>query len=1048
MSKSSSRRLGPLVAIVAVLVSPVPVAAQRPRPAVTVTAVTPTLDVGSLAGLQWRNVGPFRGGRATTITGVSGNPLLYYMGATGGGIWKTVDGGLSWQPIADGQLKMGSVGSIAVAGDDPNVIYAGMGESKIRGVSSSWGDGVYKSTDAGKTWSHIGLRQTRTIARVVVHPKNSDVVFVAAQGSRWGPSADRGVYRSTDGGKNWTQVLKGDSLTGPADLAMDPLNPRILYAAMWDHQRMPWFVRSGGPGSGIWRSTDGGDTWTRLGGGLPSLMGRIGVAASAAKAGLVWAIVEADSGGLYRSDDGGQSWRRVNEDRGLRARAWYYSRVTADPVNPELVYVINAPLFKSIDGGKSFVALPDPHGDNHDLWINPANPQNLAKADDGGAAISYTGGSTWSSIMNQPTAQFYRVSVDDRFPYWLHSGQQDNGTVAIPSAVNGPGIANDHFEDVGGCESAHVAFDPANPRFLYANCYNGIITEHDRATGETRNVMAYPYLGLAEPSDQVKYRWNWSSPIITSPHDRKTIYHGANVVFRSTDRGQSWTAISPDLTRNDKTKLGLGGGPITNEGAGGEVYQTIYYLAESPHEKGVLWAGTDDGLVQLTRDGGGTWTNVTPKGLPESLINMIEVSPHDRATAYLAVSRHKLNDNTPHLFKTTDFGATWTRHVAGFPEGEVVRVVREDPVRRNLLYAGTETGIWVSYDGGSWQRAQFNLPHVPVTDIRVHRGDLVIATEGRAFWILDDIGPMRELASGTAGLKLFQPRTTYRTQLGFNAAIPGLGQNAPQGAVLSFSVPKLDTTATARLELLDQAGAVIRTYATDAKPPRSKLAIKAGFNRVIWDLRGEPPTRVPGLLSAESGTAASGFRVAPGRYQARLTVGTESATASFEVAVDPRTNPTAATLREQQDYLGRIRERVDLMHQRANALRGVRDQIKSLVERIGSLPGADSVAAAAKPLQAAIDSVELQVINARARTFQDVIAFRNGLSDQYLSLGGAIDGTDEPVTAGMKARFADLEEAWRSLGLRIDRILGPDVDRFNALVRGRNVPAVTIPAAK
>ncbi len=1044
-------RVGRLTGVL--LLAHLGVTAAQPVRSGPSVARAPAPDGSALKGLDWRNVGPFRGGRATTISGVRGQPLVYYMGAAGGGIWKTDDAGANWRSIADGQIGFGSVGALAVAPDDPNVIYAGMGEAPVRGVSSSWGDGIYRSTDAGKSWNHLAsLRESRTISRVIVHPKNSDLVYLAVQGSRWGPSKDRGVHRSTDGGKTWKLLLAGDSLTGPSELAMDPTNPRILYAAMWDHQRLPWYVRSGGPGSGIWKSTDGGDTWSRLTKGLPGLMGKIGVAVSATEPSRVWAIVEADKGGLYRSDDGGDSWRLVNGDRVLHARPWYYMRITADPTNADVVYVINAPLMKSIDGGKSFTAVPDVHGDNHDLWINPANPMNLAKADDGGAAISFTGGATWSSIMNQPTAQFYRVSVDNQYPYWLYSGQQDNGSVAIPNAVMGQGIGNEEFHSAGGCESAHVAFDPSNPRYLYGNCYGGIIGEYDRVLKAERNVMAYPYLGLAEPSDQTKYRWNWSSPIITSSHDRKVIYHASNILFRSADRGQSWAAVSPDLTRNDRTKQGLGGGPIVNEGAGGEVYGTIYYVAESPHGASVLWVGTDDGLVQVTRDGGKSWTNVTPKGLPESLISMIEVSSFDPATAYVAVSRYKWNDNTPHLFKTTDYGATWTRLVNGFQDGDPIRVVREDPAVRNLLYAGTETGFWVSYDGGlAWQRLQQNLPHVPVTDIRVHRDDLVVSTEGRAFWILDDITPIRRLvdAGGTTGLTLFQPRTTYRTALGSNGTAPGMGKNAPQGALISFLIPRFDTTTTAKLEILDPQGLVVRTYATDAKPAEgNKLTVKSGFNRVVWDLRRSAVTQLVGVFSAEAGTAANGYRVAPGRYQARLTVGKEAATRSIDVVPDPRTNPSAEDIRGQQEWLAQAAARVDEINRNTITLRAIRDQVKGVIERTAGQPGGDSVAVAGKPLTVAIDSVEGVMINAKAKTFQDVINFRNGLNDQYLNLIAAIDGTDAPVTLGMRTRFGDLEKTWAPIAERVRQIIGADVERFNAAVRARNLPAVIVPKTR
>ena len=1042
-----SLRLGGLAAAGLLFIQPTGYA-QRTRSAPSSTppgAPTPSLDV--VSGLPWRNIGPFRGGRATTIAGVPGNPLRYYLGATGGGIWRTDDAGYSWQPIADGQIAMGSVGSLAVAPDDPNVIYAGMGEAPVRGVSSSFGDGVYRSTDAGKTWVNVGLKNTRTISRVIVHPKNSDLVYVAAQGSRWG-AGDRGVYRSADGGKNWQRVFAIDSLVGPSELAMDPTNPRILYVAMWDHQRSPWFVRSGGPNSGIWKSTDGGDTWNRLTGGLPTLMGKIGVSVSATNPSRIWAIVEAEQGGLYRSDDAGQTWKLVNGDHVLQARSWYYMRVIADPTNADVVYVINAPMLKSIDAGKSFVTMADPHGDNHDLWINPANPSNIAKADDGGGVISFNGGTTWSSNLNQPTAQFYRVSVDEQFPYWLYSGQQDNSSVAVPSGVMGPGIGIDEFHSAGGCESAHVAFDPANPRYLYGNCYLGIISEYDRVLKLDRNIMAYPLLPLSEPSDQLKYRGNWSSPIITSPHDRKVIYHGLNVVLRSNDRGQSWTAISPDLTRNDKSKQGQGGGPITNEGAGGEVYGTIYYLAESPHEAGVIWAGTDDGLVQLTRDGGRSWTNVTPKGLAESLINMVEVSPHDKATAYIAVSRIKWNDNTPHIFKTVDYGATWTRLVQGLPAEENVRVVREDPVRKNLLYAGTETGVWVSFDGGAnWQRLQQNLPHVPVTDLRVHHGDLVISTEGRAFWIMDDIGALRDLTpeTGKTGAVLFQPRTTYRTAIGANMAVPGLGQNVPKGALISYWLPSGDSAITTRLEILDPTGAVVRAFTTDAKMGESnRLVVKKGFNRLVWDLATAPATRVTGIMV--EGNGGGGYRVAPGHFQVKLTAGADSKTQSFDVVVDPRTNPSQDDIRGQQDLLAKIRSRVDGMHTRINAVRGVREQINALIERTKGRPEADSVAKAGAPLIAAIDSTEKRIINVRSKTFQDAVNYRHALNEQYLDLLNAIDGTDAPVTKGMQIRFADLEEAWNNLAATLDQTTGPDLTRFNGVVKALAIPSIVTPA--
>ncbi|HVE78224.1 MAG TPA: glycosyl hydrolase, partial [Gemmatimonadaceae bacterium] len=606
--------------VLALALLPLTAGAQRTRlePPPPPSAKEDTL---SFRAVEWRNIGPFRGGRVTAVAGVPSQPLLYYMGATGGGVWRTEDGGANWRNISDKFFRTGSVGAIAVAATDPNVIYVGMGEAPIRGVASSYGDGVYKSTDAGRTWTHLGLDATRQISKVIVHPRDPDVVWVAAQGARWGPTNDRGIYKSTDGGRSWKQVHSlAEKTAGASDLTIDPTNPRILYAGYWDHQRLPWQVRSGGPGSGIWKSTDGGETWKKLTEGLPKgTMGKIGIAVSA-NPDRVYAIIEADSGGLYRTDDAGKTWRRMNEDRLLRARAWYYTHITADPQNADVVYVMNAPLLRSVDGGRTFQTVATPHGDNHALWINPTNSAYMINGNDGGANVSFNAGRTWSTQDNQPTAQFYRVNADQQFPYRLYGGQQDNTSVIIPGRTTGYGIDRADWTTGPGCESAYLDFDPKDPRYVYGGCYQGIIEEWDRDTEYRRNVMAYPALGLGEPSSEQRYRFNWNAPIITSPHDRKVLYHAGNVLFTSRDRGQSWSPISPDLTRNEKAKQGPGGAPITNEGAGAEVYGTIFYVAESPLEAGTIWAGTDDGLVQLTRDGGKSWSNVTPRGLAEALV--------------------------------------------------------------------------------------------------------------------------------------------------------------------------------------------------------------------------------------------------------------------------------------------------------------------------------------------------------------------------------------------------------------------------------------------
>lgn len=1002
-----------------------------------------------IAGLQWREIGPFRGGRATAVAGVPSQPLVYYFGGTGSGVWKTTDAGISWRNVSDGFIRMGSIGAIAVAPSDENVVYVGTGEAQIRGQSSSYGDGVYRSTDAGRTWTKIGLDKTKQISRIQVHSSNPDIVYVAAQGSRWAPTSDRGVYRSTDGGRTWTRVLFVNDSAGPSDLSMDPTNPRILYAAFWDHQRTPWRIRSGGRHSGIWKTTDGGDSWTRLTEGLPPLMGKIGIAVSPANPDRVYAIVEADSGGLFRSDDAGKTWRLQSSDRLIRARAWYYTKVTADPVNPDVVWVLNAPITRSIDGGRTFQAVPARHGDNHALWINPRFPQHMINGNDGGANVSLDGGRSWSTQDNQPTAQLYRVNTDDQFNYRLYAGQQDNSTVSIPSRTDGFAIDRTDWNAVGGCENAHVAFDPANPRYVYAGCYQGFISVWDRDSRRERNIAAYPHLGLSEPSDEQKYRFNWSAPIITSPHDRATVYHGGNVLFRSSDRGQSWTAVSPDLTRNEKDKQGYGGGPITNEGAGGEVYGTIYYIVESPHEKGVIWVGTDDGLVQLTRNGGTSWTNVTSPAFGRGQINSIEVSAYDPATAYVVVYRVKWNDHSPQFFRTGDYGRTWTRITGNLPGEEAARVVREDPERRGVLYAGTETGTYVSYDGGArWESIQRNLPRVPVSDMQVRRGDLVVATEGRSFWILDDISPVRQRADTIhrVAAHLYAPRQAFLADRG-DGPVPGMGRNPPAGAILYYWLQAPDTATALSMEITDAAGNVVRKYSSKGTgtPPPTLLPAKAGLNRFVWNLRRDDPTRVQGVMTAGQ---VRGSRVPPGRYQVRFVAAGMTMTQPIDVLADPRVDAIEADRRAHIALTNTAYQRVSEIHEAMARMRDVRDQVNGLVVRTRELPNAKDIAASGKGIADSVAALESRLISPRARTFQDVVNFRNGLNDQYIFLMETLDETDPPVTQGIRERFRDLDAEWTGHQRRIERLLSVDVEAFNALVQAGGAKPVIVPKPK
>jgi photosystem II stability/assembly factor-like uncharacterized protein len=1025
-----------------------PLAAQGRAPAAPAAAVA--VDTATFRGLQWRNVGPWRGGRAVAAAGLPAQPLTYFAGYTGGGLWRTDDAGISWRNISDGFFRTGSIGAIAVAPSDLNVLYVGTGEHPIRGQSSTYGDGVYKSTDQGRTWTHVGLAPTRQISAVRVHPANPDVVYVAAQGDRWKGTSERGIYRTTDGGKNWTLVLKGENATsGASDLSMDPSNPRILYAAFWDHQRVPWQVRSGGAGSGIWKSTDGGDTWTRLTQGLPRLMGKIGVAVSPAQPDRVYAIVEADEGGLYRSDDAGRTWRRTSDDRLIQTRSWYYMKVFADPQNADIVWVTNAPLLRSIDGGRTFQVVPATHGDNHGLWINPTDSRSLINVNDGGASVSLDGGRSWSSQDNQPTAQFYRVTVDDDFPYKLYSGQQDNSSVVIRSRSTEGAIGVRDWWNGAGCESANIGVSAKNPRYVYGGCYQGIIDELDQQTGLTRDVMAWPEMNLTEPTDKTKYRFNWTAPIVVSRHDDRVIYHGGNVLFRTTDRGTSWAPASPDLSKNDRSRQGWGGGPITNEGAGGEVYGTIFVIHEDPRDPRTVWVGTDDGLVQVTRDGGATWMNVTPPAARDGLVNEIEVSPHDPNTVYVAFRTDRLGDPAPHVFKTTDGGRTWTRLVAGLRDGEPVRVVREDPERAGLLYAGTETGVYLSYDGGvRWVPFSLNLPVVPVTDLEVRHGDLIASTEGRSFWILDDLGAVRQHAPAvmTAASHLFAPRPAYLGQSGGFGQPRNAGRNPPAGATVFFRLATApDSAATVTLEFVDARGQLVRSYSNRTGEGPQRLAPRAGLNQFTWDLRRAAPTALPGivLFGAPQG---GGARVLPGRYTVRLTAAGLTHTRELDVRNDPRVDIPAAVLAERDSIANLLVGRIGEIHDAVLRIRDLKTQVNGFVDRTKEAETAKAIADAGKRLVGKVDTLDPK-LTTKARNGQDIINYANGINGQYGFLLGQVEG-HPGITQGVKDRLRDLEGRWGALRAELDALENEEVPAFNRLLEAAKVPGVIVPKRK
>jgi photosystem II stability/assembly factor-like uncharacterized protein len=1024
-----------------------------------------SVDPKVYEGMKWRLIGPFRGGRSLTAVGVPSQPNTYYFGAVSGGVWKTTDGGFTWEPIFDKQ-NVSSIGSIAVADSDPNVVYVGTGEACIRG-NISYGDGVYKSLDAGKTWTNIGLKDSRHIGAVIVHPSNPDNAFVAALGHVYGPNEERGVFRTRDGGKTWEKVLYINDRTGAIDVVFDPQNPHILFAAMWEGYRTPWSLTSGGDKAGLYRSIDGGTNWKRLeGNGLPEgPLGRIGVSVPGGDGNVVFALIEAKKGGLYRSEDGGDHWSLINDDHRFRQRAWYFTHVWGDPKNPNVVYIANTGLYRSIDGGKSFERLNAPHGDHHGLWIDPNNPSRLINANDGGATISVDGGKTWSSQMNQPTAQFYHVIADNDYPYRIYGAQQDNSTVGILTRSDRGFIDRPDWDAVGGGESGYIAVDPRDANIVYAGSYFGHSTRFDRRTGQTQDVMQWPDDPDGHNASGLKYRYTWTMPIVFSPHDPNIIYNAAQFVFRSADSGHSWQVISPDLTRNDKSKQQDSGGPITKDQASIEFYDIVFTVAESPKQKGVIWAGTDDGLIQITRDDGKSWTNVTPRGVPDwSMVSLIEASWRDPGTAYAAVDARKLDNSKPYIFKTTDFGKTWTSITTGIPDGAYVHAVREDPARKGLLFAGTELGIYVSFDDGAhWQSLQLNLPSTPVHDVVIHGSDLAIATHGRAFWMLDDIAPLRQAdASITGGdAHLFKPSTATRTRMGHvKRRRYAIAENPPDGAMLYYYL-KEDAKDPVKLEILDSSGKVIRSFTSEEKnkeaeegeaefekdEPVDHIPAKAGLNVFVWDLRYQEPVKIPKAVYDEG--EPTGPLVLPGEYQVRLTAGSKSSTEPIEVVLDPRVKTSAADLQKQFDLMLKLRDRQEEMNKAVLSSRDLRGQLLALERRLASAdvksPGANKgLIEQSAALRRKISDLEHELINPEATASEDELHYPTKLNSKLGSLNQAVDSADAPPTEGEIGVFAQLDKQLDVELTKWREITGTDVPALNSALRNANIPVVAL----
>ena len=1008
-------------------------------------AALPTTDPAFQA-LKYRNLGPTRGGRCAAVTGVPGEPHTFYMG-TSGGVWKTENAGQTWTNISDKYFESGSIGAIAVAESDPNVVYVGTGQSTLRG-NVALGVGMYKSTDAGKSWNHAGLKNAGQIGRVRVHPTNPDLVYVAVIGNAFMPNEDRGLYRSKDGGKSWERVLHISSKTGFADLAMDATNPRVLYAAAWTGQRLPWTIISGSEEGGLYKSVDGGDTWKKLTEGLPQgIVGKIGVAVSPANPNRVWALVEHENGGLFRSEDAGATWKKLEtkQTRRLYQRAWYYMHIFADPKDEQTVYILNVDQFRSKDGGINFETFSPPHGDGHDLWINPHNPRIMIEGDDGGATVSLDGGKNWSTQLNQPTAEIYNVAVDGAFPYRVYGAQQDNTTISLPSRGTRGITPYEEWRDLGGGESGHIGFEFHEPDIVYAGSYGGEITRLNMKTGEMRNVMAYPQMEIGLAARDLRYRFNWNAPLFVSRHNPKALYYGSQHVHRSTDEGQSWQVLSPDLSRNEKSRQDYSGSPITMENTGIEVYSNLMALEESPLRAGLMWAGSDDGLVHVSEDEGKNWRNVTPKELPEwGTVNTIDPSPHDPARAYIAVHKYRVGDSRPYIFRTENYGKTWnliTNGKNGIAANVPTRVVREDPARKGLLYAGTERGIYVSMnDGDSWQPLQGNLPIVPVTDLAVHQNDLVVSTQGRSFWILDDLTVVQQVAAGAIAQKgpvLLKPRDVVRMRMNDTES------NPPRGAMIFYSLPE-ETKEEVTLEFHDGKGQLIQRFSSERPPNPNpefpygfmgsyqgdlKASKNKGLNRFVWDLRYP-------VVDFPKGTIVWGYlgapKVAPGEYSVTMTIGGRKQQQKFRVLKDPRVTPTENQTAEHVALMVQIRDELNKLYQGVRTLRTVRQQAKAATEHLqqAGKPASD-LRKMSDDLSLKLSAIEETLMQPKNEADQDTENFPTKIDNQLAYISLQMDYSEGPPTDGQKLRVQELQQEIQSELQKLKAILETDVQAFN-----------------
>lgn len=1015
--------------------------------------VTVQYDSALYGGMEWRSIGPYRGGRSATVTGVPGKPNLYYFGSTGGGVWKTEDGGQTWSNISDGYFG-GSIGAVAVSEYDNNVIYVGGGEKTVRG-NVSFGYGVWKSVDAGRTWENIGLNETRQIGRIRIHPRNPDIVYVAAMGNLFAPNEQRGVFRSKDGGQSWEKVLYVNDQAGAVDLAFDPNNPRIMYASTWRIRRTPYSLESGGQGSGLWKSTDGGDNWEEISGneGMPKgTLGIIGVTVSPVNSDRVFAIIEAEEGGVFRSDDAGKTWTRTNDSRSLRQRAWYYSRIYADTEDEDIVYVMNVRYHKSKDGGKTFEAYAAPHGDHHDLWIAPEDNQRMIIGDDGGAQVSFDGGGNWTTYYNQPTAQFYRVTTDNHFPYRIYGAQQDNSTVRIQHRSDDYGINEDHWEPSAGGESAHLAVDPDNNNIVYGGSYGGFLSRVNHETNQVRIINVWPDNPMGYGAEGMKYRFQWNFPIFFSPHDSDKLYAASNHLHVSTDEGQSWKLISPDLTRNDSTKLGSSGGPITQDNTGVEYYATIFAATESPYEEGLLWTGSDDGLIHISRDGGENWENVTPPDMPEwMMINSIEVDPFVKGGAYVAGTRYKMGDFKPYLYKTKDYGQRWELIVDGIEDEHFTRVVRADPERQGLLYAGTETGMYISFDDGtSWSSFQLNLPIVPITDLAVKQNNLIAATQGRSFWLIDDLTPLHQLNESVASSEhyLYKPMDSYRMDGGQRGDSPTEGENHPGGVMVNFFLREApDTATTVSLAFQDAEGKLIKEFSTataslEEDPARGKLEVRQGFNTFNWDMRYPDAKKFEGLILWGGGL--DGPKAVPGTYRVVLKVNDNTQQQSFKILADPRWDATQADLEAQFEFLMSVRDKLTETHETISSIREIRAQLNTVVEKVKGDDAKADIISMAEEIDDKITEIEQELYQTKNRSRQDPLNFPIKLNNKLANVGSQVSyGNYRPTQQAYDFKQEVTQKIDEQLG-QFRQVVSEDLPEFNQLVQQKSVNAVSL----